>query len=622
MIPTLFSGGGKPGTPSVVTGATKLGTVAATGGTKTTITSGGTQYSLHTFTGTSSITFSSGGPIEYLIIGGGGGAGSGYTGAGAGAITQGTTTITAGTYTVTVGAGGGGQEGWWYYGNTVSNGSPSSVFSASAAGGLSNGNSGNGFTVGPSYQYGYNNVVSGGGAGNAENGQGGVWDRTGGRGGNGTDISTFIGQSAGTTYKGGGGGGSGWWAIDWGGQSILGGAGGAGGGGTSPGTGSTGGGYVIPSSARGVANSGGGGATAAGRQGIPNDDGARGANGGSGIIYIRYALSSQTTAEVNFIEPTYKGKSGVARYRVKSNTNVTTEGDYPPIEVTGLSPGNNYNFTVTTVADYGAESDESAASNTFQLGIAPGAPTIGTATAGSTVATANTASVAFTPGTSGTGTTTYTATSIPGGLTASNTTGSTLVVSGLTAGTAYTFTVSAANSFGSNTSAQSNSVTAYGAPGAPTLNSVSAEYSRANLSWTAPSTGYPTSYTYTAYAVASGYPTRSATTTGTSVQISSLSNYVTYTFYVRATNDIGTSGNSNSLTEYTDVPCPGGTFIGTAQYAGYGTTCTYNQYCNGDGGIGLAYASGGCGVDCTTSPYSVIGPYCPGCTPQCCNNAC
>jgi hypothetical protein len=616
MIPAILSGGSKPDAPSVVTGATKLGTVAATGGTKTTITSGGTQYSLHTFTGTTSITFSSGGPVEYLIIGGGGGAGAGYTGAGAGGIIQGTTTVTAGTYTVTVGSGGNGAES---FGASATNGQSSSVFSQSAAGGLTSGNSGNGYTPGASQQSGYNNVISGGGAGNAANGNAGSYPTTGGSGGSGTDVSTFLGQSAGTTYKGGGGGGSGWWAIDWGGPQVQGGAGGVGGGGTSPGVGSTGGGYVIPSSARGAANSGGGGATAAGRQGIPFDDGARGANGGSGIVYVRYALSSQTTAEVSFVEPTYKGKTGTARYRVTSNTNVSTEGDTPPIEVTGLTPGNNYNFTVKTLTPYGAESDSSTVSNTFQLGIAPGAPTIGTATAGTTVGTANSASVTFTPGTSGTGTTTYTATSIPGGLTASNQTGATLVVTGLTAGTSYTFTVSASNSFGSNASGQSNSVIAYGTPNAPTLNSVNAEYSRANLSWTAPTTGYPTNYTYTAYAVASGYPTRSATTSGTSVQISSLSNYVTYTFYVTATNSIGTSSNSNSLTEYTDVPCVAGTYLygpNCQTGGGYpsfgGATCCYTFYCNGDGGISQVFTSGDCQVTCSGT---VLGPYCAGCTP-------
>ena len=609
MILTIGSSGGKPGTPSVVTGSTKLGTVAATGGTKTTITSSGTQWSLHEFTSTSTINFSSGGPIEYIIVGGGGGGQSGFNGAGAGAVVTGTTTVSAGSYAITVGAGGGGQEAWWYLGNTITNGYPSSAFSQSAGGGLTNGNSGNGRIVGSSPSGGFENTTSGGGAGSAANGGDGIQPSTGGAGGAGDDISVFIGQSAGTTYKGGGGGGSGFWTIDYGRVAITGGVGGLGGGGLSPGVGSTGGGYVIPQTARGAVNSGGGGATAAGRMGQPYDGGERGANGGSGIIYVRYALSSQTTAEVGFVEPTYKGKSGVARYRVKSNTNVQTLGDNSPIEVTGLTPGQNYNFTVTTVADSGIESDESTASNTFQLGIAPGAPTIGAATAGNSAGNYNRATVAFTPGTSGTGTTTYTATSIPSGFTASNTTGSAITVTGLSVGVSYTFTVTASNSFGANTSGQSNSIVANGLPAAPVLNSVSAEYSRGSLYWSAAAGAT----SYTAYATASGYTTRSATTSGTSVTISSLSTNVTYTFFVVASNAAGSSGNSNSLTEFTDVPCPYGTPQGTLTTAGFGTTCTYNRICDGNGDIVNVYTGGGCNV-CATS-NRIVGGYCSGCSP-------
>lgn len=87
----------------------------------------------------------------------------------------------------------------------------------------------------------------------------------------------------------------------------------------------------------------------------------------------------------------------------------------------------------------------------------PGAPTIGTATAGNA-----TASVTFTaPAYTGypAGITGYTVTSSPGGVTATGSS-SPITVSGLTNGTAYTFTVRATNATGTGpASAASNSVT-------------------------------------------------------------------------------------------------------------------------------------------------------------------
>lgn len=88
----------------------------------------------------------------------------------------------------------------------------------------------------------------------------------------------------------------------------------------------------------------------------------------------------------------------------------------------------------------------------------PSTPTIGTATDGGT---GTTVSVAFTPSTYiGKGTISYTATSSPGGLTGTGS-ASPITVSGLTTGTAYTFTVVGTTNYGvsSNASAASNSVT-------------------------------------------------------------------------------------------------------------------------------------------------------------------
>ena len=104
----------------------------------------------------------------------------------------------------------------------------------------------------------------------------------------------------------------------------------------------------------------------------------------------------------------------------------------------------------------------SAVSNSFTVNaIAPGAPTIGTATAGDREAT-----VTFTAPASNGGMTIrrYTLTSSPGGITATNT-GSPIRITGLDNFTAYTFTVVATTDFDNSApSAASNSVTPSTAP--------------------------------------------------------------------------------------------------------------------------------------------------------------
>jgi uncharacterized protein YhjY with autotransporter beta-barrel domain len=116
--------------------------------------------------------------------------------------------------------------------------------------------------------------------------------------------------------------------------------------------------------------------------------------------------------------------------------------------------------TCTIKADQAGNGVYAAASTVAQsftvAAVVPGAPTIGTATAGDTQV-----SVSFTPpsSTGGTSITSYTATSSPGGLTGTCAS-SPCVLTGLTNGTAYTFTVTATNSTGTGAaSAASNSAT-------------------------------------------------------------------------------------------------------------------------------------------------------------------
>ena len=117
----------------------------------------------------------------------------------------------------------------------------------------------------------------------------------------------------------------------------------------------------------------------------------------------------------------------------------------------------------------------------------PYIPTIGTATDGGT---GTTVSVAFTGNNVANGTITYTALSNPGSLTGTGT-ASPITISGLTAGTAYTFQVKAGNSLGDSAySAASNSVT----PVTPTAFDSIATFTGNNTSSTVTFSSIPSTY--------------------------------------------------------------------------------------------------------------------------------
>ena len=190
-------------------------------------------------------------------------------------------------------------------------------------------------------------------------------------------------------------------------------------------------------------------------------------------------------------------------------------------------------------------------------GAVPLPPTIGTASL-----TGLTASVPFTGPTDfgDAAISTYTATSNPGSISVSSAS-SPISITGLTAATAYTFTVTATNSFGiSNASSASNSVTTASVPGAPT--SVTAADTgidgEALISWTAPGsnggsaiTDYVIEYSSNG---GSSYTTFSdGTSTATSATVTGLTIDTTYIFRVKAVNAIGTGTASTATSNYIPV---------------------------------------------------------------------
>jgi len=276
-------------------------TVAATGGTITTVGC----YKIHTFNSGGTLTVSSGGKVQYLIVGGGGGAGgrdygSGYStgGGGAGGFVTGCATVTAKTYSICVGGGGagggflmngsngcnssafciiaygGGGGGWWASngsdgasggGGGVGGGSGTSECGGSATHGSQGHHGGKGYTNYCSHGRG----GGGGGAGAAGSCGGCYYNGKIGYGGDGlaNPISgSTAGQCISGTYyiAGGGGGACGPYC-----QSSS--TGGKGGGGKGAARGST--------ATAGTVNTGGGGG------GVIY---GAAPNGGSGVVIVRY----------------------------------------------------------------------------------------------------------------------------------------------------------------------------------------------------------------------------------------------------------------------------------------------------------------------------------------------
>jgi len=127
-------------------------------------------------------------------------------------------------------------------------------------------------------------------------------------------------------------------------------------------------------------------------------------------------------------------------------------------------------------------------------------------------------------------------------------TSSPIVVTGLTNGTSYTFTVKAYNTAGTTTSSPSASVTPRTQPSAPLITGTLAGDQNIEVSFNAGYNGgaLVTSYTVTATTDASGTVTQSGSTSP--ITVSGLTNGLTYTLKVKATNSEGTGTDSSGQT--------------------------------------------------------------------------
>jgi fibronectin type III domain protein len=158
---------------------------------------------------------------------------------------------------------------------------------------------------------------------------------------------------------------------------------------------------------------------------------------------VPFATPLDQAASVSCVPPASNGGSPIVSYTVTSSPGgITATGASCPVVVTGLTDGTSYTFTVTATNAAGGTSQPSPPTNPViprvDPPLNPGAAPLDQAAYVSCQPPANEADSSIAS---------YTVTSSPGGITA---TGAScpILVTGLTDGTSYTFTVTATNAAG------------------------------------------------------------------------------------------------------------------------------------------------------------------------------
>ncbi len=263
------------------------------------------------------------------------------------------------------------------------------------------------------------------------------------------------------------------------------------------------------------------------------------------------AVAGDGQATVSWTAPASSGGGAITGYTVVSSPgDFTTSvmGSATTAVVSGLTDGRSYTFRVTATnsAGTGPASAPSAAVTPMPAATAPGPPTDVVATAGDGQATVSWLAPASDGGSL---ITRYTVTSQPGGLTTSvDVPATSVVVSDLTNGTSYTFTVTATNAVGTGAASDpSGAVTPMAGPnvpGAPTDVTAVAGDTQATVSWTPPADDGGSAITGFTVLANPGPATASASATATSASISGLIDGTSYTFTVVARNAVGSSAPS------------------------------------------------------------------------------
>ncbi|MHB1884951.1 MAG: beta strand repeat-containing protein, partial [Acidimicrobiales bacterium] len=288
--------------------------------------------------------------------------------------------------------------------------------------------------------------------------------------------------------------------------------------------------------------------------------------GSAGNGQVALSWTPGSTGESAIINYTIWYSSGGGYTQFANGTSTATTAT-----VTGLTNGTPYTFEVYAVNSNGT-GPVSAPSSAVTPATVPDAPTIGTATGSNASANVTWSAPAVDGGAMVTGytvTATDAANAAHGGQTCTWSSGAlSCLVTGLTNGDRYTFSVTAANAAGTGpVSALSNAVTPTTVPDAPSIVSATGGNSSVLVTWTVPVsnggatvTGYDL-YEGTTPGGEAATPVNGSTLiTATSYTVTGLTNGTTYYFTVRAVNEVGPSAPSNEASATPTTPSVGGIY--------------------------------------------------------------
>jgi HD-GYP domain-containing protein (c-di-GMP phosphodiesterase class II) len=277
-------------------------------------------------------------------------------------------------------------------------------------------------------------------------------------------------------------------------------------------------------------------------------------------------ISGNAQVALSWAAPTATGGDPITGYKVTPSIGATAQtastfGSNATTEtISGLTNGTAYTFTVAAITSAGTGSPSGASAPVTPAG-PPAAPTAISGLSGNAQVALSWIAPTVTGGDPITG---YIVTPYIGATAqTASTFASTLTtetVSGLTNGTAYTFTVSATTNAGtSSPSTASPPVTPATAPSVPTGVSGLSGNAQVSLSWTAPTVtgGDPiTGYTVTPYIGATAQSASTFVSNATSETVTGLTNGTAYTFTVEAITNAGMSSPSSASAAVTPVGPP------------------------------------------------------------------